>query len=413
MDNLTHTLIGVAIGEAVSRCLTANSGGTPQVSRRNLLVTLGAAGSNLPDVDLLWSYGFGRSPLHYLLEHRGYTHTIVGCIGLALLLYLAAMWWAQRQRLPASRYDRLTFAATALFAVCLHLGMDALNSYGVHPFWPFDNRWYYGDSLFIVEPLYWVAAAPLLFLMRTWFARGALLLALLAAVVIGFFMYATQTGWSIAIALITIGLVFAGRAVTPRAATLMSTSSMAGVTMMFVFAGVLASNRASGLAAAQFAGARTLDTVLSPTPMNPLCWDVLFAQLDGFEYRARRAMLAIAPGVLQAEHCPRLTIATHTTAPLHEVAATDTPAVAWLGEFHAPLSVLQEVALRSCEMRELLQFARVPFATRTGTDWIVGDLRYDRETELGLSELRLGVTPAPCRHSAPWRGPRESLLESP
>ena len=31
----------------------------------------------------------------------------------------------------------------------LHLGMDFLNSYGVHPFWPIQNRWVYGDSVFI------------------------------------------------------------------------------------------------------------------------------------------------------------------------------------------------------------------------------------------------------------------------
>jgi hypothetical protein len=27
----------------------------------------------------------------------------------------------------------------------------------VHPFWPLDNRWYYGDLIFILEPWIWVA----------------------------------------------------------------------------------------------------------------------------------------------------------------------------------------------------------------------------------------------------------------
>src|SRR5438067_5678669 len=35
--------------------------------------------------------------------------------------------------------------------------MDSLNVYGVHPFWPFDANWYYGDLVFIVEPVFWIA----------------------------------------------------------------------------------------------------------------------------------------------------------------------------------------------------------------------------------------------------------------
>ena len=43
----------------------------------------------------------------------------------------------------------------------LHIGMDFMNNYGVHPFWPVDSRWWYGDSVFIIEPLLWAACAPL------------------------------------------------------------------------------------------------------------------------------------------------------------------------------------------------------------------------------------------------------------
>ncbi len=44
-----------------------------------------------------------------------------------------------------SRGDRVAFAVMAVVGVLLHLGMDALNSYGVHPYWPLNNRWMYGD----------------------------------------------------------------------------------------------------------------------------------------------------------------------------------------------------------------------------------------------------------------------------
>jgi len=45
-----------------------------------LFVVLAAVGGNLPDLDLLYSYVSSDRKLDYLLEHRGYTHSIVGCV---------------------------------------------------------------------------------------------------------------------------------------------------------------------------------------------------------------------------------------------------------------------------------------------------------------------------------------------
>jgi inner membrane protein len=45
--------------------------------------------------------------------------------------------------------------------------MDSLNVYGVHPLWPFDPNWYYGDLVFIVEPVFWIGfGVPLAALVR-------------------------------------------------------------------------------------------------------------------------------------------------------------------------------------------------------------------------------------------------------
>jgi hypothetical protein len=63
--------------------------------------------------------------------------------------------------------------------VASHLLLDYTNSYGVHPFWPVRNDWYYGDAVFIVEPWLWVAAVPPLALAaRRRGVRAALLLVL-------------------------------------------------------------------------------------------------------------------------------------------------------------------------------------------------------------------------------------------
>ena len=44
----------------------------------------------------------------------------------------------------------------------LHLAMDFANNYGVHPFWPLSGRWFYGDTIFIIEPLWLVLLIPVL-----------------------------------------------------------------------------------------------------------------------------------------------------------------------------------------------------------------------------------------------------------
>jgi inner membrane protein len=109
VDNLTHTLIGLAAGEAVERGASVRPGGLAGPVRRTTLLVMGMAGGNLPDVDLLWSMQFATGDrLDYLVEHRGYTHTLVGCAVLALLLFLGAMatlrWRGHRLRAPGCRH---------------------------------------------------------------------------------------------------------------------------------------------------------------------------------------------------------------------------------------------------------------------------------------------------------------------
>lgn len=155
-------MIGLIAGEAVVNHWQPSAGGLPAPVRRTLLVTVAAIGSNSPDLDLLFTFGgAANNHLRYALWHRGYTHTVIGCLGLALLLYAAAETWIYYKGLRPSRRDRTLLLGTAVLTTALHLIMDYLNSYGVHPFWPMENRWTYGDSIFIVEPLYWAAAAPL------------------------------------------------------------------------------------------------------------------------------------------------------------------------------------------------------------------------------------------------------------
>jgi inner membrane protein len=411
MDNLTHSLIGLVAGEAAARLTPATRNGLSPDTRRGMLVTLATAGGNLPDIDLVLTYrGFARDKLGYLLEHRGYTHTVLGCLVLAVLLLAAVEGWARYRRLSMTRADHLVLAAMAIFGTLLHLGMDALNSYGVHPFWPFYNGWLYGDAVFIVEPLYWLAAAPLFFTVRTTGARVVIAIAALMAIAASALMSPSWI-WLTLIILASACLFAIGRRSSPRTTALTSALATLCVTAVFLVAGHTASRLTDSVAARDFPDDRIIDHVLTPTPTNPFCWDVLLLETRGDRYIARHGMLSDTPSIIPAQSCPRKLVSKTTTAPMTAVRTPDSREVVWFGEFSMPVHRLAELAAHNCEASALMQFVRAPFAIENNGGWIIGDLRFDRERGLGLAELEISTTPAgPCLPRAPWLPPRAALL---
>jgi inner membrane protein len=410
MDNLTHSLVGLIAGEAVARSAPAQSGGLPGGTRRRILLCMGVAGGNLPDVDLLWSGVPGATDgLGYLLAHRGYTHTVLGCAALAALMYACALLWLRLRSLTPDRHDRLTLGLMAVLGVFLHLGMDALNSYGVHPFWPWNNRWFYGDAVFIVEPLYWLAAAPLLFVLRRIVARVVLGLILLVACIAVLVVHRFELLWW-GVPLLALLLVVLGRRCAPRTASLASAAGAVVIALAFMAAGQVAARRVDAMARLQFPGLTTLDKVLSPTPTHPLCWDVLLLQSGQGRYVVRRGQLSITARPVSA--CPQL-LAGKGTAPMTPVPAPDSREMRWLGEFAMPQARLASLVAGDCAARELMQFARAPFAAEVDAHWILGDLRFDREVGVGMAEMQIDpASRAACRYHVPWLPPRADLLNS-
>jgi inner membrane protein len=435
VDNLTHTIIGLIAGESLAAAAPRVATSAHDFSaraRRGLYLCIGAIGGNLPDADLLLSVG-GREhvKLRYLLMHRGYTHTLLGCVLLAALLYAGVEAFLRWRHLRPVCRQRAALAGVCLFAVFLHLGMDALNSYGVHPFWPWDAGWRYGDSLFIVEPLYWAAAAPLWFVFRSGVARTCIALLLISAVAVSA-ASGLVLGPSLAMLIGVMGALAAlASRLPPRAATWLSATACLTVTLVFMGAGRLAAQRAAAAAdgtavvtaavataaAATLPGAwQLLDHVLTPAPVNPLCWDVLLLQADAQHYSLRRARLSLAPGLLDATRCPDLGRGATTTVPQSSVRVASTPAVAWMGEFVMSRAEFSSVVAQHCEARALLRFSRAPFVVMRRGAWIIGDARYDREAGLGFAEIALASpaaeaasNPAACP-VAPWIAPRGDLL---
>ena len=177
MDNLTHTLVGLAAAKA----------GLERASPYATAVCVVAA--NAPDADILALAG-GR--WFYLQHHRGITHSVVGTLALALfvpLLFYAAERIIARARgfAPRARLGGLTVASLAASAT--HPLMDWTNNYGLRPFLPWSGKWYYGDLVFILDPWLWLALGGACFLAtarRGWrvIAWGLLAAALTAVVVL-------------------------------------------------------------------------------------------------------------------------------------------------------------------------------------------------------------------------------------
>lgn len=414
MENLTHSLIGMVAGDTVARSTRSGGRGLSVESRRAFLVTVSVIGSNLPDSDLVVSYsGFTRDKLAYMLQHRGYTHTIVGCVILALLLYGAAELVARLRKLTFSRSDRISILGVALLGTLLHLGMDSLNSYGVHPFWPFNDQWFYGDSVFIIEPLYWIATAPMFFLLRTIWARVVLGIALLIALAANVLTHQSRPAWYVGVIVLTALLLYVSKRAPARAAAWTSAVTAVGVTAMFIVAGLAASHRADAIDAQAFPSEQRIDHVLSPGLANPFCWDVMMVQTGGGQYTVRQATVASSPALVPADHCFGQLIPQFSgTAPMTRVPAKSSAAIHWLSQFSMPEDRLATLAAGDCQARELLQFARVPYATEVDGLWVMGDLRFDREKDLGFAEIELRSR-SQCRFSVPWVAPRAALLGRP
>ena len=162
-------------------------------------------GGNLPDFDLVHTAWAGTK-LDYLLHHRGHTHTIVGALILSLLVFAAVRLWWRYRKIEPSPADVRFLMLLAVLAPLLHLALDFTNSYGVHPFWPVDNRWYYGDAVFIVEPLLWACSAPLLFTLRSKAMRALVALVLLIGIGLSWASGLVPASFATLLTLLTLGL---------------------------------------------------------------------------------------------------------------------------------------------------------------------------------------------------------------
>ena len=105
---------------------------------------------------------------------------------------------------PRARFGPLL--VLSLLSVVSHAGLDWLNSYGVRLLMPFEGRWFYGDSLFIIDPWLWLAGLTPCLLVHSERGRSLALWGLLTAAMTAIILLTDAVGWGVKVAWMT-GLV--------------------------------------------------------------------------------------------------------------------------------------------------------------------------------------------------------------
>jgi len=182
MDNLTHSLVGLAASKA----------GLERLSPHTTALCIVAA--NAPDSDIVALLFGGR--WSFLQHHRGISHSILGTAMLALVVpflffvvdYLLAKI---RSRAPGINLRGLLLASIVVSAT--HPFLDWTNNYGIRLLLPWSPKWFYGDLVFIVDPFIWVITGGAAFLLTSKTRRQTVLWTLLALVVTTIVMLGTRS----------------------------------------------------------------------------------------------------------------------------------------------------------------------------------------------------------------------------
>ncbi|MBA2305038.1 MAG: metal-dependent hydrolase [Acidobacteria bacterium] len=143
MDNVCHTLVGMAVARAGFRERTA------------LATTTAAIAANLPDLDVL----VFATDVPSVAFRRGITHGVPAQVLLPIAC-AGIMWQIGRRRERAGGIGTAPHFGWLLALSCIgiltHVFLDFLNTYGIRLLSPLSQRWFYGDAVFIVDVWLWL-----------------------------------------------------------------------------------------------------------------------------------------------------------------------------------------------------------------------------------------------------------------
>ena len=129
--------------------------GRAGLNRKTALATLTLTlAAEAPDFDVLSRV---RGPAFAFAHHRGFTHSFLGVpLDAAVVVGFVYLIWRLRGRKVKDPNLPPRWGLLFLYA-CLaglsHILLDFTNNYGIRPFWPFSEKWYSWDIVFIFEPI--------------------------------------------------------------------------------------------------------------------------------------------------------------------------------------------------------------------------------------------------------------------
>jgi inner membrane protein len=422
MDNITHSLLGVALGSVALR-VCPRAAELPKHCR--LVVLTAILANNAPDIDVFLPSLLHGGSLMGLLEHRGFTHTVTLAPVLAILVVGVAWLLVLCPRLNWKWFSGLF--GLSILGILMHLGADFCNDYGVHPFSPFYNKWFYGDFIFIVEPLIWFAILPLAFfeskkkIFR--FLVIALYILMSGFLILGpfapFYVSIGVSFWAL-LAWYWQKWVRDGKWAPLPAFALVALVLFgfyeSSQKVKFYLSEILAENRP---------GERIVQFARTPAPSDPFCWKaVIVSEGPEDQYTIRSAAVSLLPRWIKSSSCLHGLDWTHTVQleptalPVrHGPPESASFEVTWQGEFRRELSELGRLDQEFCQFRLLRQFARAPFWSNDEEGWYAGDFRYDRGSSRGFASVRFATaghdTPCPGEFPPGFKGwdPPVPLLE--
>ena len=409
MDNITHSVIGLGVGELLHRSLPPEPQEAPQRTRRALFLFSAWFASNAPDLDLFLTRLMPR-PFGYMLQHRGHTHTLLLALPQALLVLalLWLLWPGARRLLKTSQPARVGLALCLLLGFGLHMGMDFLNSYGLHPFYPFDSRWLFGDMVFIVEPMFWVLlGVPVIMSLRTRLLKGVLLAGLAAALC--FFAYKNYLA---PVALGVLLALAAFMAVRQHRAGLRGRGALLlGFALSATFVGMQGTASALGRARVEAAlqridpGTRVWDVAMTAFPSHPLCWTYVSLDSKTDAYTLRRGTMSLLPASLAPAACPA------GLAEPGDGGGQLAPGIAVSAQATGSLAALRALQSNNCHADAWLRFGRMPKLSGSS----LTDVRFNPDMQDNFTTVQLEqFSGKPCPRYVPgWERPRADMLGLP
>lgn len=428
MDNLTHSLVGYAVAKAAKFSGIKNLKEKFENKRfSNFFIFVSVFAANFSDIDLVYSL-YDSSPLSYFIHHRGFTHTfLMGLPQAIFVLITSALCFRIKDKtVLAYGFGLITVN------IFLHIISDGLNSYGVHPFFPWDNHWFYGDRIFIIEPLIWFSILPLILvsLKNKSVLKNVLILFFITVVFLAFYLKMLSLGTAFILILYFISLVVLFYRLYEPTRVLVSWCFTAIIVLGFIMEGL----RVENLITAEFSkhehtGEKLEDLVLSPFPGNFFCWSVFAVRT------APDDVYSVAVGKIQSLNvlgfkCPegmtpemqdhqktnsfseREIVQGYETAKVdYEIKSKvlkEIKSVQWLRDYRGSKSKIFDDH-HDCRLQNWFQFVRVPYLNSNG-DYL--DLRFSHVSDRGnFTRMNLKTDQFSCvKMPAPWIRPTKKLF---